>query len=168
MITSEADYFSSGSLQRNPRLQTIFSKYFCLFLGWLRCPGNHFHLPALKFQEEIDSPTISLSHFFFSILAALGHSCGAKLRALSCHMWALSCGMQGLVLRPEIEPGPPALETLASLIKKFPHLPQILRKNPNALCYRKTDRTGPQVIRYFQEKFFMNLDSCIFLYLEKH
>ena len=36
------------------------------------------------------------------------------------------------------------------------------------LCSEKTGRTGLQAVRYFQEKFLMNLDFCIFPYLEKH
>ena len=38
-----------------------------------------------------------------------------------------------------------------------------------ALCaLGKTSRTGLQFVRYFQVKFFMSPNSCIFSYLEKH
>ena len=33
---------------------------------------------------------------------------------------------------------------------------------------KQTNKPGLQIVRYFQVKIFMNPNSCIFSYLEKH
>ena len=87
-------------------LESSTASFHCILVAeWPESPDSR--EGNLSIEEMLKSPQTFLLLFvcFFNIylfiyLAVLG---------LSCHVRALSCGMQDLVPRPGIEPGPPAL-----------------------------------------------------------